>query len=132
MSSVSRTAYGKDELVQQTAHARYRPRLVALATNAAICRALAQADQQRAWWPTHTHWSRMYEQFHPDQQPFATLVFAAQGRPQALCHIDICEVPPRVHSADDHLVLDATVGWMRLRRFPVDTNLTTIKAVLAA
>src|SRR5262249_45171086 len=86
----------------------------------------------RAWWPTHTHWSRMYEQFHPDQQPFATLVFAAQGRPQALCHIDICEVPPRVHSADDHLVLDATVGWMRLRRFPVDTNLTTIKAVLAA
>lgn len=120
-----------DALVSHTAHARYRQRLVALTTARVLCKALTEVAHRRAWWPAHTPWSRRYAQFNPDQQPFATLVVAAQGTPQVLCHVDVFEVAPPAHSAEDYLVADATVGWIRLRRFPMDDQLTTIKAVLA-
>lgn len=131
MSSVYSTGDHTGAPGSQAAQARYRARLVALATDSALGRALAEAAQQRAWWPAPASWSRRYTQFNPYEQPFARLVCAAQGRPQALCHVDVFEVAPQVHSADDYLVFDATVGWLRLRRFPMDDTLTTIKAVLA-
>ena len=112
-------------------HDRYRERLAALAADTAPVAAIVEAGRRNGWWPADRQWVRTYGRFHPDHDPFVTLVFEADEEPQLVCHVDVFTTrpaPPEDHATS---VAEHAAGWFRVTRFPADDELPTLPAVLA-
>jgi hypothetical protein len=109
-----------------SAHARYRERLAALAGDSAPLRALAAAEP---WLGGQPAWVRTFGRFEPDSAPYATLLFEASEGPQAIARVDAFESCPSPEH-DETIVLDGAAGWLRVTRFPLDPALPTLPAVL--
>jgi len=116
--------------MNNSAHAKYRNQLTALASDDLILRAIADAAIRRAWWSSGRRWNRTYERFSPGQEPFATLVFESSEEIQAICHVEVFSSRPNGQVTDDFLTFDEGAGWLRLKKFPADRNLNTLAAVL--
>ncbi|HEX5733906.1 MAG TPA: phosphotransferase [Blastocatellia bacterium] len=116
--------------MNNSAHAKYRSRLAALALDDCILRAIADAARRPAWWSAGRRWTRTHERFSPGQEPFATLVFESSEEIQAICHVDVFSSRPNEQDADDVLTFDEGAGWLHLKRFPADRHLNTLAAVL--
>src|SRR5687768_11486427 len=116
--------------MNNSAHAKYRNQLTALAADDGIILAIADAARRRAWWSSDRTWTRTYERFSPGQEPFATLAFESSEEAQAICHVEVFSSRPNEQVADDFLTFDEGAGWLRLKRFPADRHLNTLAAVL--
>ena len=112
------------------AHIRYQKQLTALATDTAILNVLEDAAKVCAWWPRQRTWIRRYGRFDPDRDPFATLVFETQNKPQAIFHAEVYQTRPTMRCAGDIVAFDEAVGWLRVMRFPSDRSLSTLASVL--
>jgi hypothetical protein len=115
--------------MNNSAHAKYRNELTALASDDGILQAIADAARRRAWLAGR-RWTRKYERFSPGQEPFATLVFESLEEIQEICHVEVFTSRPNGRVADDSLTFDESAGWLRLKRFPADRHLDTLAAVL--
>lgn len=116
--------------MNNSAHAKYRTQLRALAADRGARRAIADAARTRAWWSPDRTWTRTYERFSPGQEPFASLVFESSEEAQRICHMDVFTLRPNKQTDDDFIIFDEESGWFRLRRFPADRYLNTLASVL--
>jgi hypothetical protein len=112
----------------ETAHARYRARLAALADDHVVPGAIGNAAAGLA---PRDGWVRTYGRFTPDQEPFATLVLEA-GAPQTIVRVEAFATCPPGDSPDAVCARDAALGWIRVSPFPSDPGLPTLPAVLSA
>jgi aminoglycoside phosphotransferase (APT) family kinase protein len=99
--------------MSHSAHARYRPRLAALACDSAVVASIAEGGS----------WERRYARFEPDSDPFATLVFESTDVPQRVIRVDVSESPRRD-------AVRSEPGWLRARPFDLDDQLTTLPTIV--
>ena len=116
--------------MNNAAHAEYRNQLRSLASDDGILRAITDAARRPAWLCDSRSWTRTYERFSPGQEPFATLVLESSEEVQAICHVEVSSSRPDMEVADDFITFDEGAGWLRLKRFPADSQLNTLAAVL--
>lgn len=117
---------------RQASHEHYREQLIRLARPASLLPLLdawASADASAAL-PEDDAWRRVYGRFHPFDAPYATLVFEYTGRPQTFVTVELFDDRPETTDADTHAVTG--LGFARLRGFPADDGLPTLRRVLAA
>lgn len=100
---------------RDSAHARYRARLEALAESDLVHDALHEACERWSW-PEPPTWQRMFERFEPDAEPYATCVFAAAGPPQRIVRLD---------------AFSDRAGGLLVTRIPPDPGLPTFAPALA-
>jgi hypothetical protein len=112
-------------------HERYRERLAALATDVVPVEAIVEAGRRTRWWSDDRPWVRTYARFHPDHEPFVTLVFEVDAEPQLVCHVDVFTTRPAPSEDRTTSVVEQAAGWFRVTRFPADDALPTLSAVLA-
>jgi hypothetical protein len=113
-----------------TAHARYRERLQVLANDAAVITVAESSSLWRRRGFASRRWVRTHARFEPDHDPFVSLVYEAQGAPQAIVRMEVFEGFPRIDSAGQALTFDRRIGWLRITPFPCDPVLTTLGDVL--
>jgi hypothetical protein len=111
----------------ETAYARFRRPLAALADDAWIMARFADPPAGASWNGGRS-WIRRYGRFEPEREPFASLVLEGEGEPQTLGLLEaFAEEPAHAHGA----IQDEVVGWIRLRPFTSDEGLPTLPAVLS-
>jgi hypothetical protein len=112
-----------------SAHARYRDPLAALAGPEALL-ALEEAGSRWGWTGRGT-WTRMYERFDPDREPFATCVLVAEGTPQRIVRLEAFGERQPEPAPRACLVRAGAAGRLRVTRFPFDPGLPTLEQALA-
>lgn len=113
-----------------SAHARYRERLAALAENGIVVDAVIEAAK-RLRWPAEDSWLRTKERFEPDAEPFALCVYASVGLPQRLVRVEVFTARPPRRELDDCVIRAGTAGWLLVTRFPSDPKLPALPKLLA-
>lgn len=117
--------------MSETAYERYRSHLTTLASDRLPLATIVTAGKERQWWPEHYAWRRIYGRFSPDSVPFVRLIYAMLEQPQTLCQVDVFETMPEELPAAQSWCAKTPVGWLCLSRFPADTALPTLPALLA-
>src|SRR5688572_26993016 len=112
-----------------SAHARYRERLAALAGDALPLAAIEAAEARRGAGPPRG-WARTYGRFEPDSAPYVTLLFETIDAPQQIARVDVFERCPAAEGHAETVLHDTTAGWLRVTPFPLDPALPTLPAVL--
>jgi hypothetical protein len=114
----------------ESAHARYREALEALAGSEVVPRAVEEAGA--GWgWPAGRTWTRMHERFEPEHEPYATCVLVTQGRPQRILRLEAFREPPAEPRPGACVIRAGAAGRLRLTRFPSDAALPTLERALA-
>jgi hypothetical protein len=111
-------------------HDRYRERLAALATDLSPLEAIVEVGRWSGLWSADRRWVRAYGRFHPDHEPFVSMVFETVGEPQLLCCVDVFATRPVV-SERAGWVAERVEGWFRVSRFPCDDALPMLSAALS-
>jgi Phosphotransferase enzyme family len=112
-------------------HLRYQKELVALSEDAAIISAIENVVPPGDLWPRSRDWVRLYERFHPGQNPFAILVFATAGAPQLVRHVDVFRSYRPDQGCHPLVVSGELIGWASIMPFPCDSSLPTLASLLA-
>lgn len=114
----------------ESAHARYREQLEALAGPEVV--PLAAEEVAVRWgWAGGCAWTRIYERFEPDREPYATCVLAAGGASQRIVRLDAFRGRPPPPGPCSYLVPAGAAGVLRATRFPSDPGLPTLERALA-
>jgi hypothetical protein len=114
----------------ESAHARYREELEALAGPEVVLRAVEEAGA--GWgWPEGRTWTRMHERFEPEHEPYATCVLVAQGRPQRIVRLEAFRGRPPEPGTGACIVQAGAAGRICFARFPSDAALPTLERALA-
>jgi hypothetical protein len=100
--------------MSQSAHARYRGRLEALACDSAVLASVAQGGR----------WERRYARFEPGSEVFATLVYERTDSAQRVMRVDVSEGPRPDSARSD-------AGWLRALPFDLDEQLTTLPSIVS-
>jgi hypothetical protein len=111
----------------ESAHARYRARLVALAGAAAVSDALDHATDR--WGVDTVRWTRRSERFEPDEEPFATCLYEGSGDRQRLARVEVFTERPR--PPEGSVLTRAEPGWLVVSTVSADPALPALQALLA-
>ncbi|MGI9333998.1 MAG: hypothetical protein ACR2RL_12685, partial [Gammaproteobacteria bacterium] len=101
-----------------------------LAPVEAVPPAIDEAGEQSGWWATGRAWSRTYERFDPGASPYCTMLYVARDDPWEACLVETFESRPPADDPLEWSVGAASLGWVRLSRFPRDPQLQTLRRVL--
>ncbi len=117
--------------VVESAHARYRGELEALADPEIVALA-AEAAGARWGWTGRRAWTRMHERFEPDCEPYATCVLAAETEPQRIVLLEAFR--ERTPGPGDRacVVSVGVVGRLRVTRLPPDPGLPALERALTS
>jgi hypothetical protein len=113
----------------ESAHARYRERLAALAAPEFVD-AVGEAGK-RLGLQAEEEWMRTKERFDPEAEPFATCVYKSVGLPQRLVRAEVFTARPPLRGLDDCVLRAGAAGWLRVTRFPSDPKLPALPTLLA-
>jgi hypothetical protein len=113
-----------------SAHSFYAEQLEALAGGVVLLLALDEAAE-RWGWPERQAWTRMYERFEPDEEPYATLVVARPGPPQLVVRVDAFRDCSPAPEPGAFAVRAGAAGRLHLARLCEDPRLPTLAAALA-
>ena len=113
-----------------SAHARYRSRLHALASDGDALGSALRATSLFAHGGEQPAWVRLYARFHPDRAPFATLVLQRSAEQRRIVCVDAFEQRPSGQSPHA-AVVESEAGWLRVAAFPADPALRSLPALLA-
>ena len=111
--------------MSDSAHDRFRERLVALQTDAVPAAALAGAGARCGWWREDRRWRRRSGRFEPHAAAFVDLVYETADAPQAIGRVEIHEEPP-ARRGDGACVIESAIGWMRVTPIGFDAAIPAI------
>jgi phosphotransferase family enzyme len=115
----------------QSAHARYREQLEALAGSEVVL--LAAEEAAVRWgWPERRTWRRMNEHFEPESEPYATWVLATEEGPQRIVRLEAFRERRPEPGLGACVIRAGAAGRLRVTRFPSDPTLPTLERALAA
>jgi hypothetical protein len=116
------------EELQESAHSRFRERLLALSTDDVPLRAIAEVDAAAG--VSRQSWVRTYARFDPHRDPFTTIVLMNGTYPQTIFRVDAYRARP-AEGPGEAILPEPAAGWLRITRFPRDPQLPTLASVLA-
>jgi hypothetical protein len=112
----------------ESAHARYRTQLLALADEDVVPGAVAEAG--RRWgWPEEAAWARTHERFDPDEEPYATCVLTGVSSPQRLVRVEAFAAEQSRADADAFLAPAGAAGRLRVTGSLSDPALPALATV---
>jgi hypothetical protein len=113
----------------ESAQARYRKQLEALAGDGVVLDAVAEAAE--LWgWLERPAWRRLHERFEPGREPYATCVLASLGRPQRIVRVDAFRDRQPEPVPGTCVPRTGPAGQLRIGRVPPDPGLPTLPTVL--
>lgn len=110
----------------RSAHAAYRDRLGALATDGAVLDAMGEPAASTG---AAGAWRRVYGRFSPGADAYALVVLEREHPAQALRTCACFEYEPR-DSGHEHVARHDVLGWVAWSSFPHDRRLPALPAAL--
>jgi len=115
-----------DPLPAESAHARYRRRLEALARPGTVAGEVAAALPALRG---RRDWRYPFTRFNPGSEPYARLLLESREASQELVHVDVHDARPP--SNGGVVVRAAGIGWLSPARFPDDPALAGLSELMA-